>query len=54
MFWQGGLRCGSNLKGGGGFLGAGQVKKGVFTAAHTYTEPYMSVPPPVLGPSPYI
>ena len=32
MFWQaekgGGLRCGSNLRGGGGVLGAGQVKKG--------------------------
>ena len=33
---KGGLRCGSNSKKGG--LSAGQVKKGVFTAADTYTE----------------
>ena len=29
-----------------GFLGAGQVKKGVFTAAHTYTEHICECPPP--------
>ena len=43
---KGGLRCGSNSKKGGGVLGAGQVKKGVFTAAHTYTEHICQCPPP--------
>ena len=34
-----------------GVLGAGQVKKGVFTVAHTYAEHICEYPPPP-GPTP--
>ena len=43
---SGRLKKGGLGLGAGGVLGAGQVKKGVFTAAHTYTEHICEYPPP--------
>ena len=46
---KGGLHLGAGPTRKRGVLGAGQVKKGVFTAAHTYTEHICEYPPPPPG-----